>query len=219
MGFGIPAAIGAGIATGERAVAVTGDGGLDIVGLELLTAVRERVPLTVIVLVDGYLGLIRVSQRARTGREAGVDISVPDLELFARVGRCRTTRARRLARDRRRPRRRARIRRRHRRRGADRRPSGSRTTDSSRPCAVGRAQGALGPVARRVELRWPGERVRDGRRARGGASRSATTCPIGASRPRSSSRRRSRSRCCSRARPASGRRRPRRRSPVRWTPA
>ena len=84
MGFGIPAAIGAGIATGERAVAVTGDGGLDIVGLELLTAVRERVPLTVVVLVDGYLGLIRVSQRARTGREVGVDISVPDLELFAR---------------------------------------------------------------------------------------------------------------------------------------
>lgn len=84
MGFGIPAAIGAGIATGEQAVAVTGDGGLDIVGLELLTAVRERVPLTVIVLVDGYLGLIRVSQRARTGRETGVDISVPDLELFAR---------------------------------------------------------------------------------------------------------------------------------------
>ena len=84
MGFGIPAAIGASIATGERAVAVTGDGGLDIVGFEILTAVRERVRLTVLVLVDGYLGLIRVSQLARTGREAGVDISVPRLEPLAR---------------------------------------------------------------------------------------------------------------------------------------
>jgi acetolactate synthase I/II/III large subunit len=84
MGFGIPAAIGASIATGEPAVAVTGDGGLDIVGFEILTAVRERVRLTVLVLVDGYLGLIRVSQLARTGREAGVDISVPRLEPLAR---------------------------------------------------------------------------------------------------------------------------------------
>lgn len=84
MGFGIPAAIGAGIATGKRAVAVTGDGGLDIVGLELLTAVREQLPLTVVVLVDGYLGLIRLSQLARTGRETGVDVAIPRLETFAR---------------------------------------------------------------------------------------------------------------------------------------
>ena len=35
MGYGVPAAIGGSIATGERAVAVTGDGGFNIVGLEL----------------------------------------------------------------------------------------------------------------------------------------------------------------------------------------
>ena len=84
MGYGVPAAIGGSIATGERAVAVTGDGGFNIVGLELLTAVRERVPLTVLVLVDGYLGLIRLSQLARTGVETGVDVTTPHLETFAR---------------------------------------------------------------------------------------------------------------------------------------
>jgi acetolactate synthase I/II/III large subunit len=83
MGYGVPAAIGGSIATGERAVAVTGDGGFNIVGLELVTAVRERIPLTVLVLVDGYLGLIRLSQLARTGVETGVDVTTPRLETFA----------------------------------------------------------------------------------------------------------------------------------------
>ena len=83
MGYGVPAAIGGSLATGERAVAVTGDGGLNIVGLELLTAVREKVPLTVIVIVDGYLGLIRLTQLARTGLETGVDVVTPQLDLFA----------------------------------------------------------------------------------------------------------------------------------------
>jgi acetolactate synthase-1/2/3 large subunit len=83
MGFGIPAAIGASVATGARAVVVTGDGGFASVGLELMTAVEERIPLTVLVLVDGYLGLIRLSQLARTGREADVAVSLPRLEAFA----------------------------------------------------------------------------------------------------------------------------------------
>ena len=84
MGYGVPAAIGGSLATGQRAVAVTGDGGLNIVGLELLTAVRERIPLTVLVLVDGYLGLIRLAQLARTGVETGVDVAMPRLDAFAR---------------------------------------------------------------------------------------------------------------------------------------
>jgi acetolactate synthase-1/2/3 large subunit len=83
MGFGIPAAIGAALATGEHAVAIVGDGGLVMVGLELATAVRERVPLTVLVLVDGSLGLIRHSQLAGTGRDDGLDVVCPDLAAFA----------------------------------------------------------------------------------------------------------------------------------------
>jgi acetolactate synthase-1/2/3 large subunit len=84
MGFGLPAAIGAAIATGERSVAVVGDGGLAIVGLEIAVAVREGLPLTVVVLADGHFGLIRIAQRYRVGYDIGVDVAIPDLPTFAK---------------------------------------------------------------------------------------------------------------------------------------
>ncbi len=83
MGFGVPTAIGASLATDGPAIAVVGDGGFNINATELLTAVRERIALTVIVLVDRQLGLIRAQQLRRTGRPSGVDIPGPDLERFA----------------------------------------------------------------------------------------------------------------------------------------
>lgn len=83
MGFGIPAAIGAALATGERTVAVVGDGGLNISGFELLTAVRAGARVTVIVLVDRHFGLIRAQQLRRAGHAFGVDIPVADLRLLA----------------------------------------------------------------------------------------------------------------------------------------
>jgi len=83
MGFGIPAAIGAALATGARTVAVVGDGGLNIAGFELLTAVRLGVRLTVVVLVDRHFGLIRAQQLRRAGNAFGVDIPVADLRLLA----------------------------------------------------------------------------------------------------------------------------------------
>ena len=83
MGFGIPAAIGAALATGEHTVAVVGDGGLNIAGLELLTAVRLGARLTVVVLVDRHFGLIRAQQLRRAGNAFGVDIPVADLRLLA----------------------------------------------------------------------------------------------------------------------------------------
>jgi acetolactate synthase-1/2/3 large subunit len=83
MGFGIPAAIGAALATGERTVAVVGDGGLNIAGFELLTAVRAGARVTVVVLVDRHFGLIRAQQLRRAGNAFGVDIPVADLRLLA----------------------------------------------------------------------------------------------------------------------------------------
>jgi acetolactate synthase-1/2/3 large subunit len=83
MGFGIPAAIGAALATGERAVAVVGDGGLNIAGFELLTAARAGARVTVVVLVDRQFGLIRAQQLRRAGSAFGVDIPVADLPLLA----------------------------------------------------------------------------------------------------------------------------------------
>lgn len=84
MGFGLPAAIGAVLAAPERRiVAVVGDGGVMMTGLELATAVRERLDLTVIVFRDGYLGQIR-SQQARSGDgEAAVRLASIDLAALA----------------------------------------------------------------------------------------------------------------------------------------
>jgi acetolactate synthase-1/2/3 large subunit len=85
MGFGLPAAIGARIAAPSRpVVALVGDGGLAMSGLEILTAVRERVPLVVVVFVDGYLNRIRLQQLAEHGHATHVEVRAPELEGFAR---------------------------------------------------------------------------------------------------------------------------------------
>jgi acetolactate synthase-1/2/3 large subunit len=85
MGFGIPAAIGAAVAAPERrVVALVGDGGFAMSGLELATAVRERIPLTVIVFVDESLGLIRLQQYREFGHEFGTRVERLDLSAFAR---------------------------------------------------------------------------------------------------------------------------------------
>jgi acetolactate synthase-1/2/3 large subunit len=84
MGFGLPAAIGARLAQpGRPVVAVIGDGGFAMSGLELLTAVRERIPITVVVFVDGALNRIRLEQLARYGHSAHVDLLSPDFAALA----------------------------------------------------------------------------------------------------------------------------------------
>jgi acetolactate synthase-1/2/3 large subunit len=84
MGFALPAAIGAALARPERpVVALLGDGGLAISGLELLTAAREGVALTVVVFNDGRLNLIRLQQLLRFGHEHGVTRRPPDLAALA----------------------------------------------------------------------------------------------------------------------------------------
>lgn len=73
MGFALPAAIGAAIADRERpVVALTGDGGLLMCAGELLTAVRERLRIMVIVFSDASLSLIEIKQQARQLPAAGV---------------------------------------------------------------------------------------------------------------------------------------------------
>ncbi len=59
MGFGLPAAIGASLATGCRAILVVGDGGFGMSLHELATAVSEQVPVTILVMNNGVLGMVR----------------------------------------------------------------------------------------------------------------------------------------------------------------
>ena len=59
MGFGMGAAIGAQIGTGERTVLVTGDGSFGMCLNELATAVSEKLPLVILLLNNGVLGMVR----------------------------------------------------------------------------------------------------------------------------------------------------------------
>ncbi len=59
MGFGMGAAIGAQIGTGEHAVLVTGDGSFGMCLNELATAVSNKNPLVILLLNNGVLGMVR----------------------------------------------------------------------------------------------------------------------------------------------------------------
>ena len=90
MGYGLPAAVGAAIASRDldgRArpvVAMAGDGGFGMLMAELETAVRERLRLAVIVFDNGMYGTIRMHQeRTYPGRVAATDLGRIDFAAFA----------------------------------------------------------------------------------------------------------------------------------------
>ena len=60
MGFGFPAAIGAQVACPDRTVIdIAGDGSFQMNIQELSTAVREKLPVKIALLNNGYLGMVR----------------------------------------------------------------------------------------------------------------------------------------------------------------
>jgi acetolactate synthase-1/2/3 large subunit len=84
MGFAIPTAIGARLASPKRVVvALLGDGGFAMTALALLSAAAEGVSLVVVVFVDGKFGQIRMQQLSSYGVDHGVAFENPDMELLA----------------------------------------------------------------------------------------------------------------------------------------
>ncbi|MBR4278864.1 MAG: acetolactate synthase large subunit, partial [Clostridia bacterium] len=59
MGFGLGAAIGAYFGTKEPSVLITGDGGFGMSLNELATAVSYKVPVVIIIMNNGVLGMVR----------------------------------------------------------------------------------------------------------------------------------------------------------------
>lgn len=59
MGYGMGAAIGAAKATGKRSVLFTGDGSFGMNLNELATAVTKKIPLVVVIMNNGVLGMVR----------------------------------------------------------------------------------------------------------------------------------------------------------------
>jgi len=84
MGFAIPTAIGAAFAFPERkVVAIMGDGGLVMSGLEMMTAVREKLNLTLIVLNNHGFGIIRKIQEDFFGESVAADVGAPNFKALA----------------------------------------------------------------------------------------------------------------------------------------
>ena len=63
MGYGMGAAIGAAFGTGKPCVLVTGDGCFNMNLNELSTAVTEGVPLVILLMNNGVLGMVRQWQK------------------------------------------------------------------------------------------------------------------------------------------------------------
>jgi len=84
MAFSLPGAIGAHFAAPDKKVlAVMGDGSFMMNSQEIETAVRENIPLKVLVWVDGSYGLIKWKMDIEEGAHDSVDFGNPDFVKYA----------------------------------------------------------------------------------------------------------------------------------------
>ncbi|MBL0944395.1 MAG: thiamine pyrophosphate-binding protein [Hydrogenophaga sp.] len=86
MGYGVPAGIGAAIATGRLAFTIAGDGDFLMNGQELATAVQHGARSIVLLLDNGSYGTIRMHQeREYPARVSGSALANPDFVALARA--------------------------------------------------------------------------------------------------------------------------------------
>ena len=85
MAPGLPYAIAAQIAYPDRqVVAFVGDGGFSMLGFEMLTAVKYRLPVKVVIIKNDYLGQIKWEQMVMEGTpEFAVKLQPANFRLFA----------------------------------------------------------------------------------------------------------------------------------------
>jgi len=86
MGFALPAAIGATLATGKRAIVITGDGGLQMNIQELELIKRRNLPIKILVINNASLHMVKLRQDAYLeGNLVGSkkDYSVPSFQKIA----------------------------------------------------------------------------------------------------------------------------------------
>jgi acetolactate synthase-1/2/3 large subunit len=84
LGHAIPAAIGAACTTKKPLFAMIGDGGFQMCGMELMTAVNYRLSLNVVLFNNNTMGLIRKNQHQHyNDRFIDCDFTNPDYAKFA----------------------------------------------------------------------------------------------------------------------------------------
>ncbi|QDH16588.1 acetolactate synthase large subunit [Swingsia samuiensis] len=84
MAFSLPGALGAKLAYPQRNVlAVMGDGSFMMNSQEIETAIRENIPLKVLIWVDDSYGLIKWKMDMEEGAHSSVDFGNPDFVKYA----------------------------------------------------------------------------------------------------------------------------------------
>ena len=85
MGYGLPAAIGAQMGLPDEEIwVVAGDGGFQMTMIELSTVVQEKLPIKIIIINNGYLGMVRQWQDVfYNKRHAGTPLFNPDFVKIA----------------------------------------------------------------------------------------------------------------------------------------
>lgn len=82
MGFSLPAAIAVQLADPSRkAIAICGDGGFGMVGMEMATAVQNRLPIVIIVINNGVLQNVMAQQTV----PFGTTLHTPDFVALAKA--------------------------------------------------------------------------------------------------------------------------------------
>ncbi len=84
MGFGLPAAIGAHIANPDKLILnITGDGSFQMNLQELATCREHNIPVKIIILNNGYLGMVRQMQEKIYHNNYQVEMNNPDFTKIA----------------------------------------------------------------------------------------------------------------------------------------
>ena len=84
MGFGLPAAIGAHIANPDNLVLnITGDGSFQMNLQELATCREHNIPVKIIIMNNGYLGMVRQMQEKFYNNRYQVEMTNPDFVKIA----------------------------------------------------------------------------------------------------------------------------------------
>lgn len=84
LGYALPAAIGARLASHQSAVGIIGDGGIQFTLPELMTAVDHGVPAIILIWHNQGYGEIRSYMQGHDLPTIGVDIAAPDYSVMAR---------------------------------------------------------------------------------------------------------------------------------------
>ncbi len=87
MGFGLPAAMGAQVAQPDkRVIAICGDGGFMMALPEIATVVANNIPVKIIIMNNGWLGMVRQWQDLffeRRYSEVAMEPGFPDIPMLA----------------------------------------------------------------------------------------------------------------------------------------